>query len=639
MNGGDVPLEEGASLPAVKLQGILKGQRSRSTEDSYLRSPHKGHLQQRVQFLEAVVSPVARKSLCAKEKALDRLTVFDRAPGEWRHALPRTPPPLNVAEEELSDSTWWRAQRDPTDVLWDIEMGEVAQITTSHQNIQNMKDDMLPPPYGAGYVFQPDVSPLRVDSDAIRVVFKVDSGCDPWTIVSRRLVEKAGLRTYIARSELRLPDCDTIVASDEMVKLSLRVTMNGRPHIFSLTCVVWERGALHHDMLISQTVAVKTGLSIFVHDNLFREVIMGRQALMQQVEQDPILLPEGQVLSISGEDCDEDEEDEMFNRISPIDSLRQALEPSQITEDEWVNEELQGPLKEVFGPLPKEPADVPALEFSVQEDLARKKVYAKTKPTRLSASSPRQHDVMSAHFKELKEAGIMGDTFPDFPPGPIASIAFPVAKPGVARLPRLEHYNTNHPLDARLQLLHTLYTQSLTAERLVANFAPVNEVAVVQNYPLPSVKENLAKLAKFRFWAKIDLTKAFWSIPLHKNCIRWTYTIAAGGLTGVWLRAPMGLAPVPAYFMWTLTGVLSAEEAFTLLYADDILVGGNSEQELRENIRKVLATLLKRGFRVSAKKCQFKPAKEIVYLGWIVSEGQIRAAPSTLNKLFSMLNL
>jgi hypothetical protein len=650
VNGGDFPLKEGASLPATTLRGILKKQRSQSPNGDYLRSPGVvaaeastfggediERAQRSVRFQATAASSSARQSLCAKERALDRLTAFDRMPGEWRHALPNALPDLALSNEDRSEPAWWQPARDPTEVFWDVEMGEVAQISTSHQNIQNMKDDMLPPPYGAGYVFQPDVNPLCEDKDAVRVVFKVDSGCDPWTIVSRRLVEKAGLKTYRARSELRLPDCDTVVASEEMVRLSLRVTMNGRPHLFSLTCVVWERGALHHDMLISQTVAVKTGLSIFVHDNLLREVIMGRQALMQQAMHDPMLLPEGQVLSISGDDCNDEEEEEMFQRISPIESLRQALEPAQAGEDEWVNEELEGPLREVFEPLPKEPADVPPLEFSVQEELVRKKVYAKTKPTRLSSCSPRQHDVMAAHFKELKEAGIMGDTFPDFPPGPIASIAFPVAKPGSKRLPRPEHYNTKHPLDERLQLLHTLYTQSLTAERLVANFAPVNEVAVVQNYPLPSVKENLAKLAKFRLWAKIDLTKAFWSIPLHKNCIRWTYTIAAGGLTGVWLRAPMGLAPVPGYFMWVLTGVLSAEEAFTLLYADDILVGGNSEEELRENIRKVLATLLQRGFRVSAKKCQFKPAKEITYLGWIVAEGQIRAAPSTLDKLFSLV--
>ncbi len=159
---------------------------------------------------------------------------------------------------------------------------------------------------------------------------------------------------------------------------------------------------------------------------------------------------------------------------------------------------------------------------------------------------------------------------------------------------------------------------------------------MVQNYPLPSVQSNLAKLAKFKYWAKIDLTKAFWSIPLHPSCRKWTYTIAPGGLSGVWLRAPMGLAPVPGYFMWTLSGVLENQLAFTLLYADDILVGGNSEEELRANIRKVLARLLEKGFRVSANKCQFKPAEEIQYLGWTVRDGKIFASPTTLNKLFTL---
>ncbi len=39
-------------------------------------------------------------------------------------------------------------------------------------------------------------------------------------------------------------------------------------------------------MLISQTIAVTTGLSVFVHDNLLREVIMGKQALLRQAEQE-----------------------------------------------------------------------------------------------------------------------------------------------------------------------------------------------------------------------------------------------------------------------------------------------------------------------------------------------------------------
>lgn len=66
-------------------------------------------------------------------------------------------------------------------------------------------------------------------------------------------MQRAGLKPFKARTTLKLADDDTI---------------GDRPRIFNLVCVVWERGALNHDILISQTVAVKTGLSIFVHDNL-----------------------------------------------------------------------------------------------------------------------------------------------------------------------------------------------------------------------------------------------------------------------------------------------------------------------------------------------------------------------------------
>jgi hypothetical protein len=408
--------------------------------------------------------------------------------------------------------------------------------------------------------------------------------------------------------------------------------MNQRPHLFSMDYVVWERGALHHDMLISQTVAVRTGLGVFVHDNLLREVIMGKQALLATATQDPPQLPEGVVTAIAGEEEDE----ELFQRISPIDSVRTALLPATLTDDPWVNEELKGPLSEVFGPLPPEPADVPPLEFDMDEERVRQMTYGKTKPTKISSSSPRQFDVMSAHFSELKAAGIMGNAFPHYPPGPIASIAFTVAKPGTSRIPRPELYGNRHPLTMAQKKSFEAYATSLTAERLVVNLQPVNTFAVVQNYPLPSVRENLAKLSKFKYFAKIDLTKAFWSLPLHQRCIKWTYTIAAGGLTGVWLRAPMGLAPVPGYFMWVLSGVLSKQAAFTLLYADDILVGGNSMEELRSNIREVLSTLLNRGFRVSAGKCQFQPLQKITYLGWEIQNGQISAAPSTLDKLFKV---
>lgn len=88
--------------------------------------------------------------------------------------------------------------------------------------------------------------------------------------------------------------------------------------------------------------------------------------------------------------------------------------------------------------------------------------------------------------------------------------------------------------------------------------------------------------------------------------------------------------------MWCLAGVLQNQEDFTILYADDVLIGANSEEELKLNVRAVLGALLTAGFRVSAKKCSFTPAREITYLGWIIGDGKVRASPSALDKLWKI---
>ena len=496
---------------------------------------------------------------------------------------------------------------------------------------QEAADCMLPPTFGAGYVLPLGTTPFDEATVPIRVVFKIDTGADPHCIVSRKLVEAAQLKTSKQRTVLTLADADYAVTSEEVVKFTMRVTISDRPRLFLMMAVVWEKGACHHDLLVSQTVALRTGLVIFVHDNQLREVILGRSSLHADPCFDPMGAPQAVVGSILGIDADED----LQERISPIDGLRAAMQPPpKETDDPLVNEELRGDLKEVFGPLCREPAKVPELELTVNVEEVQKKTYKNAHPMRLPAASPRQCDVLRAQFQELKDLGVMADAYPDYPPGPIASMAFTVPKPGVTRPERPRGYGLIHPLEESLKALHEAYTQSLTADRLVVNNVPLNEVLLIQNYPLPSVQSNLAKLSKFKVFAKVDITKAFWAIPLHPNSRKWTYTVAAGGLSGIWLRAPMGAAPVPSYFMWCLHGVLKECEDFTVLYADDVLIGAQDEAELKVNVRKVLKALLDANFRINAEKCSFTAQREITYLGWIIGNGQVKAAPEALDKLW-----
>jgi hypothetical protein len=419
-----------------------------------------------------------------------------------------------------------------------------------------------------------------------------------------------------------------VVQSEEMVVLQLRIVINDRPRIFSLRCVIWEN--LAGELLISNKTALAHGLTIFCHSTDLRRAIIGREALSSGDEYDTIGDVPSSVATIIGLE----EDQEIMETISPIESLREAMTTHESVDDEWVNEELRGPIAGVFGPLPPEPAKVPPLEFDVDEEALRKRTYGNTQPVRLPHSSPHGQDVIDAQWDELKGFNVLVDAYPDIGPGPIANICFTVPKPGVPRVKRPPNYKRNViPLDEDLAALHKAYTERLTADRLVVNFNPVNEFITVQHFAMPSVQENLAKLSKYKYWSKIDIVKAYWGVAVHKRCWKWLYCIAPGGKAGYWIRAPMGVAPICVWFQYCIQGVLRRESEYTLCYADDIMVGANDLETLRARDRIVLQRIYDAGFRLNPKKCQLKPAAEIKYLGWILRDGKIYPGENCIAKL------
>ena len=95
----------------------------------------------------------------------------------------------------------------------------------------------------------------------------------------------------------------------------------------------------------------------------------------------------------------------------------------------------------------------------------------------------------------------------------------------------------------------------------------------------------------------------------------------------------MGHSAVPGHFQYCMDGVLSDIRHFAFAFADDIIIGANSPEELKRNIRAVLERLLAANFRVNADKCQFLPRSTIQYLGWIVGNGQVLPTEPFLDKL------
>ena len=114
-------------------------------QTTYLRSPA------RVRF-EVADNQARTASLNNKEKALDRLSMLD---GGWRGGL--SLPPTAVQE---TPEAWWMQQDDPTDILWQVALGQVENVVRARESA-SLPDDKLPPPYGAGYVLNTQAHPLE----------------------------------------------------------------------------------------------------------------------------------------------------------------------------------------------------------------------------------------------------------------------------------------------------------------------------------------------------------------------------------------------------------------------------------------------------------------------------------------------
>jgi len=121
------------------------------------------------------------------------------------------------------------------------------------------------------------------------------------------------------------------------------------------------------------------------------------------------------------------------------------------------------------------------------------------------------------------------------------------------------------------------------------------------------------------------------AVPLHDLS-----QIAPGGHAFFWTRAPMGHSAVPGHFQYCINGVLRPHKNYDFSFADDIIVGANTPEELKANNEKVLRKLMRVGFRVNAAKCQLFPQSEIKYLGWIIKGGEVHPEDSTLEKLWSV---
>ena len=191
--------------------------------------------------------------------------------------------------------------------------------------------------------------------------------------------------------------------------------------------------------------------------------------------------------------------------------------------------------------------------------------------------------------------------------------------------------------------------QDKSRVRICGDFSvTVNPVSKLDKYPIPKVNDLFAKLGKGKYFSKLDLSHAYQQLPLEESSKKYVVVNTHKGLFQ-FTRLPFGISSAPGIFQRVIETLLQGIEG-VVVYIDDILVTGSTEEEHLRALERVLSRLEQAGLRVKPNKCSFmRPS--VTYLGHMIDahglhplDERVRAikdapTPKTVGELKSYLGM
>ena len=153
--------------------------------------------------------------------------------------------------------------------------------------------------------------------------------------------------------------------------------------------------------------------------------------------------------------------------------------------------------------------------------------------------------------------------------------------------------------------------------RVVVDFKELNKHIIQPDTPYCSMKESFDSFKNKKVFSCIDLTMAFYSIPI-KESDRWKVAVKTHNKLIQMKRLPMGLSISPREMMKVAFKVIDGYDEFLTSYIDDIAVSSVSFDEHLIHFRRMLERLRRYNLKVKPSKCQLFQ-RQIKFLGHMVS--------------------
>ncbi|XP_053698979.1 uncharacterized protein K02A2.6-like [Sabethes cyaneus] len=170
--------------------------------------------------------------------------------------------------------------------------------------------------------------------------------------------------------------------------------------------------------------------------------------------------------------------------------------------------------------------------------------------------------------------------------------------------------------------------------RICADFSTgLNNALMPNSHPLPLPEDIFARMANCTIFGHIDLSDANLQVQVDDESRKLLVINTHKGLFRFNRLSP-GIRTAPGEFQPIMDAMLSGIE-YACPYLDDILVGGQTRDELKHNLKQVLARLHEYGFTVRIEKCSFF-MNQVKYLGQLIDREGIHPDPEKIAAIISM---
>lgn len=166
--------------------------------------------------------------------------------------------------------------------------------------------------------------------------------------------------------------------------------------------------------------------------------------------------------------------------------------------------------------------------------------------------------------------------------------------------------------------------------RLVLDMREANKAIIRELHPFPTMKKHMARLSGARHFTKLDLKSAYHHILLHEDSRDLTTFMTPDGPRR-FTRLLFGVNCAPEIFQRELERILK-DCTGCIIYIDDILIFGNTEEQLGTRQERVLDRLKENNLTLNKEKCKFN-IQAVEFLGSIIDENGIRPSPEKVDAI------